>query len=153
MVDGERLSARAIDAKIDPPPNRGISLRAPQGSMPAEPWCAQVGECRQSAPDVERSTKTRGQTCVRLNSATLPAATDPTSLISAGPCKTSAFGISSSTLQLSKKTKVLRPPVESTLEELTFSRDAENVGIEPKADKTVGPLGASKCGFRAPYFC
>jgi len=67
-----------------------------------------------SGDEIARIREGRHQNAAQLNSVTLRAATDPTSPTSVEPCKMSAADTSCLTLHLSRKTKVLRPPVETT---------------------------------------
>jgi hypothetical protein len=90
------------------------SLRVPSASAQNETERDQVAECRPLWPDVEKSMTMHGQNAAQLNSVTLRVANDPTSPISVEPYKMSADDTLSLTLHLSKKTKVLRRPVELT---------------------------------------
>jgi hypothetical protein len=78
----------------------------------SETYCAPADEYRQCEQGADKSTTMRDQTHVQSNSSILRVAIDPISLTFAYLCKMYGDGTSSGLLHLSKKTRVLRRPVE-----------------------------------------
>src|SRR5680860_1423968 len=76
-------------------------------------WCDQVAVSHQFEPGVGKSRTTHDQSDDQSSSKTPRAAIAPTSLTSAYLYKMSADDTSSFTLHLSRKIKVLQPPVET----------------------------------------
>jgi len=113
-VEAARLSVAQLSEASDWLRDHEKSLHVQSASAQNETERDQVAECRPLWPDVEKSMMMHGQNAAQLNSVTLHAANDPTSPISVEPYKMSTADTSCLTLHLSKKTKVLRPPVELT---------------------------------------